>query len=225
MKRFLMMVLSGLAALPAFAANQNLLALEQMARGFVQGELSQRAGATFRLGHFDRRLVVPACPEPQVAWPDGVQPSGNTFIDVYCLSPAWRLRLPVSISEARMGLVLTRPLRPGDILGADDVRLAPLPDGMQSRDILSDPAQVVGQSLTGGAGAGIWLRSFMVRPPVVVKMNQRVRVVVAGDGFNVEAEGTAIANGRAGDVVPVRMPSGQILRGTVNENGVISLAN
>jgi flagellar basal body P-ring formation protein FlgA len=225
MKRFLLFLLLCLAVAPAFAARQNLVTLEQIAHGFVQGELSQRPGATFQLGHFDRRLAVPACPSPQVAWSDGASPSGSSYVDVYCLNPAWRLRLPVSITETHMGLILTRPMRSGDILGAEDVRLVPMPAGTFSRDVLSDPSMVIGQAMTGGAGAGIWLRSFMVRPPVVVKMNQRVRVVVSGDGFSVQAEGTAIANGRAGDVVPVRMPNGQILRGTVDENGVVSLSD
>ena len=225
MKRIFLFFLLGLLSLSALADNQDLASLEQLARGFVQGELSQRPGASFKLGHFDRRLVVPACPDPQVGWSNAAVPRGNTYLDLTCFSPAWRLRLPVSIKELRMGLVLTRPMQPGDVLGEDDVRLAQLPDGVTGGDILTDPSQVVGQALTSGAGAGIWLRSFMVRPPIVVKMNQRVRVVVSGDGFDVEAEGTAIANGRTGDIVPVRMPNGQVLRGTVDENGVVSLPN
>jgi flagella basal body P-ring formation protein FlgA len=225
MKRILLFFLLGFLSLSALAANQDLASLEQLARGFVQGELSQRPGASFKLGHFDRRLVVPACPDPQVGWSNSAVPTGNTYLDLSCFSPSWRLRLPVSIKELRMGLVLTRPMQPGDVLGEDDVRLAQLPDGVAGGDILTDPSQVVGQALTSGAGAGIWLRSFMVRPPIVVKMNQRVRVVVSGDGFDVEAEGTAIANGRAGDIVPVRMPNGQVLRGTVDENGIVNLPN
>ncbi|TDR81457.1 flagellar basal body P-ring formation chaperone FlgA [Paludibacterium purpuratum] len=207
------------------AANQNMALLEQLARSYVKGELSQRPQATFRLGKLDRRLAVPACVDPQIAWSDGAEPSGNTFLDIYCLSPGWRLRLPVSISDAAMGLILTRPVRAGDMLGPDDIRQVPLPDSSMARDILADPAQVVGQSMTSGAAAGIWLRSFMVRPPFVVKMNQRVKVVVSGDGFSVEAEGVAIANGRAGDVVPVRMPNGQLLRGVAGQDGVVSLSN
>jgi flagella basal body P-ring formation protein FlgA len=224
MKRFLLIVLLSLCA-PVWAANQNLGLLEQAARRFVQGELSQRPGASFRLGRFDRRLVLPLCAEPQVAWSDGAAPSGNSYVDVYCIDPAWRLRLPLAISEARMGLVLTHPMRAGDTLTADDVQLVAVPDPRMSRDVLSDPAQVLGQTMSSGVGAGIWLRSYMVRPPIVVKMNQRVRVVVAGDGFTVEAEGTSTANGRAGDVVAVRMPSGQLVRGVVSADGSVGLAN
>ncbi|WP_215777929.1 flagellar basal body P-ring formation chaperone FlgA [Paludibacterium sp. B53371] len=225
MKRIFLMMLALCLTVPALAANQNLTLLEQMARSYVQGELSQRPQATFRLGRLDRRLALPACPAPQVAWADGAVPGGNTYIDLYCLAPAWRLRLPVAINETVLGLVLTRPVRAGDTLEPGDVRQAPLPDAAMARDVLSDPAQVVGQSMTSGAAAGIWLRNFMVRPPFVVKMNQRVRVVVSGDGFSVEAEGVAIANGRAGDVVTVRMPNGQLLRGVAGQDGVVSLSN
>lgn len=210
---------------PVSAANQNLVQLEQMARRFVQAELSQRPGASFHLGRFDRRLVLPACAAAQIAWSDGAAPNGSSFVDVYCMDPSWRLRLPVSISEARMGLVLTHPVRAGDTLSAEDVQLVPVPDPRMNRDVLTDLSQVLGQTMSSGAGAGIWLRSFMVRPPIVVKMNQRIRVVVDGDGFTVAAEGVATANGRAGDVVAVRMQSGQLIRGVVSADGTVSLSN
>ena len=139
--------------------------------------------------------------------------------------PSWRLRIPVAISEPRKGLVLLHPVQAGDALSADDVELAPLPASNMSRDVLNDPSQAVGQIMSSGAPAGMWLRSFMVRPPLVVKMNQRVRVVVSGEGFSVEAEGIATTNGRAGDVVVVRMPNAQLLRGVVGADGVINLTN
>lgn len=224
MKRLLLILLC-VFCLPAWAANQNLGQLEQLARRFVQAELSQRTGASFRLGRLDRRLVVPSCPNPMVAWADGVAPGGSSFVDVYCIDPVWRLRLAVTINEARKGLVLTHPVHAGDTLSADDVQLVPVPDPRMNRDVLTDPSQAVGQTMSSGAAAGIWLRSFMVRPPVVVKMNQRVKVVVAGEDFSVEAEGVATANGRAGDVLAVRMPTGQLVRGVVGADGSISLSN
>lgn len=224
MKRFFFLVLMVLS-LPAAAASQNLARLEQQAHAFVQGELSQRPGSSFRLGRFDRRLVLPACVDPQVSWSDGAEATGNTFVDVFCIDPAWRLRLPVAISEPRFGLVLTRPMRAGDTLGPDDVRQVPLPAQLVGRDLLSDPDQVVGQTMSSGASAGIWLRNFMVRPPVVVKMNQRVKVVVEGEGFSVQSEGVSTANGRAGEVIAVRMPNGQLLRGAVTPDGSVSLSN
>jgi flagella basal body P-ring formation protein FlgA len=225
MKRFFLFLCACLTLSPCWAANQNLGQLEQLARRFVQGEVGQRTGVGYELGHLDRRLVLPLCPAPQVNWPDGMLPSGSGFVDVSCQEPYWHVRLPIRINEARMGLVLTHAVRAGDTLSSDDVRLVPIPDPRTNRDVLSDPSQVIGQSMTSGAVSGLWLRSFMVKPPIVVKMNQRVRVVAAGDGFSVESEGISTANGRAGDVVAVRMPSGQMLRGIVSQDGSVSVSN
>jgi len=50
-------------------------------------------------------------------------------------------------------------------------------------------------------------------------------VVVSGEGFSVEGDGVATANAHAGDSVAVRMPNGQLVRGTANPDGTISLAN
>jgi flagella basal body P-ring formation protein FlgA len=225
MKRlFLTLLLCGVS-LPIWAATQDLRVLQHLARSFVQNELSQRPKATFRLGRFDPNLAMPACDDPQVAWSDGAKPTGSSFVDIYCFSPVWRLQLPVMISEPRMGLVLTHQVQAGEILTPDDVQQAPLPDPTMNSNVLSDPSQVVGMSIDGGAPAGIWLRSNMVRPPVVVKMNQQVKVIDTGEGFSVEADGVALANGRAGDIVVVRMPNGQLLRGLVSEDGTVNLAN
>jgi len=224
MKRLILILLCVCSA-PAWAANQNLAQLDRLAQRFVQDELSQRPNAHFRVGRFDQRLALPACANPHVAWSDGVAPSGNSFVDVFCVDPSWRMRLPVTISEQLMGLILRRAVRAGDTLVSSDVALAPLPEESMARDVLNDPAQAVGQTMGSGASAGVWLRSFMVQAPLVVKMNQRVKVVASGEGFSVEADGFATANGRAGDVISVRMPSGQLLRGVVGSDGVVSLSN
>ena len=198
--------------------------LQNLASQFVRAELSQRPGARFRLGHVDSTLALLACPAPQVGWAAGSQPAGNVFLEIYCLSPGWRIQLPVSITESSQGLVLTRTMHAGDIIGPDDVKLVPLPDPAMARDVLTDPQQVLGQSLTGGAVAGIWLRDFMVKPPIVVKMNQRVKLVAAGDGFTVDVEGVAVNNGRAGDVITVRMQNGQLIRGIVGADGSVAVS-
>jgi flagella basal body P-ring formation protein FlgA len=225
MKRLLLLVCCCLYLPSCWAANQNLNQLEQLVRRFAQMNLNQRPGVSFELGHFDRRLVLPQCPAPQTSWPEGEPPADSGFVDVSCQEPYWRVRLPIRVNEARMGLVLTHAVRAGDILSADDVQLVAIPDPRTNRDVLNSPSQAVGQTMTSGAVAGIWLRSFMVKPPLVVKMNQRVRIVAAGVGFSVEAEGVATANGRAGDVVAVRMPNGQLLRGVVSQDGTVSVSN
>ncbi len=217
-KLFLLLLLS--CAAVVHAANQDLGRLEETARRFVAGELAQRQ-ATFTVGRVDRRLAVPACGELLAGWAQGAKTTGSTLVDVSCPSLGWSLRVPVTIREARVGVVATRPLRSGEIVSANDVKLVALPDGAASQTVMTDLSQVIGQTMTSGVPVGGWLRSFMVRAPVVVKMNQRVKVMATGDGFSVGADGTAMGNAAAGEGVSVRMTSGRIIRGTVREDAVV----
>ncbi|GGY02171.1 flagellar basal body P-ring formation chaperone FlgA [Paludibacterium paludis] len=222
LKIFTLMAALAAALIPAplLAANQDLSRLEETARKFVAGELAQRK-ARWTIGRVDRRLAVPACDALFAGWAQGARQTGSTFVDVSCPSLGWSLRVPVSISETRVGVVANRALRAGETIGPDDVRLVDMPEGSATQTVLGDLSLAVGQTMTSGVPAGGWLRSFMVKAPVVVKMNQRVKVLAIGEGFMVSADGTAMANAAAGDSVPVRMGAGRVIRGTVREDGAV----
>lgn len=223
--RFLLFVicLNDVAGL-AWAGYQDLTLLEQQVTHFVQEELKERPGVSFRVGRFDRRLALAPCARSFVNWAEGGAFSVRSFVEVSCLEPAWRVRLPVTMNERRMAVVLTRGIRAGEVLSAADIKQVVLPDQNFNQDVLTELSQALGQVMRSGAPAGAWLRPFMIRAPIVVKTSQRVRVVVAGVGFTVEGEGMVLADGSIGDVVGVRMQNGQIVRGTVGQNGLIYLA-
>lgn len=208
----------------ALAANQDMAALRRDVQQFVVSELSQRP-ATFEVGRFDPHLSVPACRNVSVSWSNGTIPAnGSTYADINCVELGWRLRLPVTIHEKRTALVLLRSVQMGDVLSSDDVRLVDAPPSGLGSGSLDQLQQAVGQVMKTGAQAGTWLRSYMLRAAFVVKMNQRVRVIASGDGFDVRAEGTAASNGSVGDTISVRMASGSLVRGVVQNDGSVSVA-
>nr|WP_294866899.1 flagellar basal body P-ring formation chaperone FlgA [uncultured Pseudogulbenkiania sp.] len=206
--------------LKLMAATQNLAALEQAARRFVEQELRFRP-ASFTLGRLDPRLALPACEQPQVSWSAGAVPSGNSSLDLSCPAAGWSLRLPVTIAEKRMGVVATRPLKAGELLTPDDVRLAEMASPALSRNVLNRLDQAVGQSMRSSVPAGAWLRSFMLQRPDVVRTNQRVKVLAQGDGFVANAEGTARGNAAVGESVRVRMASGREVSGVAQADGSV----
>lgn len=206
--------------LELLAATQNLAALEQAARRFVEQELRFRP-ATFTLGRLDPRLALPACEQPQVSWSAGAVPSGNSSLDLSCPVAGWSLRLPVTIAEKRMGVVATRPLKAGELLTPDDVRLAEMTSPALSRNVLNRLDQAVGQSMRSSVPAGAWLRGFMLQQPDVVRTNQRVKVLAQGDGFVANAEGTARGNAAIGESVRVKMGSGREVSGMVQADGSV----
>ncbi|HJU49530.1 MAG TPA: flagellar basal body P-ring formation chaperone FlgA, partial [Pseudogulbenkiania sp.] len=148
-------------------------------------------------------------------------PSGNSSLDLSCPVAGWSLRLPVTIAEKRMGVVATRPLKAGELLTPDDVRLAEMTSPALSRNVLNRLDQAVGQSMRSSVPAGAWLRSFMLQQPDVVRTNQRVKVLAQGDGFVANAEGTARGNAAIGEPVRVKMGSGREVSGMVQADGSV----
>lgn len=204
----------------AMAAGQDMAQLEKLADKFVQQELAQRP-ASYKLGQLDRRLALPVCARPTVAWADPAVASGNTAVVIQCAEAGWTLRLPVTISEKKMGLVLTRSVTAGEVLQESDIKLVELPNPSLGRNVLGEAALAVGQTMRSGAPAGAWLRNFMVRAPFVVRANQPVKVLAGGDDFSVVAEGIAAGNAAAGEAVSVRMQSGRVVRGMVQPDGSV----
>ncbi|MDF0605057.1 flagellar basal body P-ring formation chaperone FlgA [Neisseriaceae bacterium TC5R-5] len=204
------------------AGAQDLRQLEKLAEGFLKRELSLRP-ATWTLGQLDRKLVVPACSQPKADWANSNVTTGSTFIVLSCPDLGWSLRLAVRISEKKMGVVLNRAMTVGEILTEADVRLVDITNPALAQNVLSDPALLIGQSMRTGAPAGAWVRSFMVRPPYLVKSNQRVKVIAQGEGFTAVADGMAIANASLGEQVSVRLGSGRVIRGQVQADGSVAV--
>lgn len=212
--------------LPALAwagAIQDMNALEKLADRFMQQEVSQRQ-ATYKLGRLDRRLVLPACQQPTVDWSNANQTSGNTTLVIACPDSGWSIRLPVSISEKQLGVVLTRSVSAGEVLQDGDVKLVEIANPAMARNVINNLGLAVGQSMRSGAPAGSWLRSFMVHAPYAIRAGQPVKVEAEGDGFNVLSEGIANGNAAVGEAVSVRLSSGRVVRGMVQPDGTVSLA-
>ncbi|WP_239690863.1 flagellar basal body P-ring formation chaperone FlgA [Chromobacterium sphagni] len=223
MRRLILWFCCLLATMPAWADGvQNLAQLEWLANQFLKHELELRA-ATWKLGQLDRRLALPACSRPKADWATPGVTTGATFVAVSCPDLGWSLRIPVSINEKRLGVVLSRPMAAGEMISAADVRLVDIANPALASNVLVDLNLAIGQVMRTGAPSGAWLRSFMVRAPYLVRSNQQVKVQAQGDGFAAEAEGMAMGNAAQGEQVTVRLSNGRVVRGTVQADGSVAV--
>lgn len=153
-------------------------------------------------------------------------PWGRTHVNVRCTEgAAWNLYVPVQIHVVVDYLVSARVLRPGQVIAEADITrrrgdLANLPAG-----VLTDPAQAVGQSSGISLPADRPLRADMLRQTLVVKQGQSVKVVSGGVGFQVASAGRALNNAATGQVVQVRLASGQVISGIARNDGTIGVGN
>lgn len=208
------------------ASLQDLEALRTKAAQFAQSEVAGLPGTKeITVGSVDPRTRLPACAQLDAFLPPGNRLWGNTMIGLQCRGPSpWTLYVPVTVKIFGAVVVPMRPLAQGSIVSGADLStqtadLTQLPSG-----VILSPEHAVGKTLTASVPAGFPLRADMLKTPLIVQYGQNVKVLTRGRGFQVSAEGKALGNAGQGQIVSVRMPSGQVVSGVVKAEGIVEIA-
>ncbi|MFC3530633.1 flagellar basal body P-ring formation chaperone FlgA [Vogesella facilis] len=211
-----------LLPLPLWAATQDSRQMEQVANQFLQSQHGQD-GYGYQLKWQPRKPAMPACGQPlQAAWPAGnARPQQSVLLT--CAAQGWSLSLPVLASELQLVLVTTRLMRAGEVLQADDIKLAPVNNRSQLSQGIRDQTLLLGQMVRSTLPPGTMLTASQVRSPFVVKMNQPVKLQIRGDGFAVNSDATALGNAAAGERVNVRVANGKVISALVEADGSVSV--
>ena len=144
---------------------------------------------------------------------------------VRCLSPnAWTVLIPAQIAVSGNYVTTSRALIAGQTIQAGDLAtlsgdVSNLPSG-----IVNDPASAIGKTLRNSLGPGQALRIDQLLAPLVIRQGQTVRVITNGSGFSVSAEGKAINNATIGQLVQIRMESGQTVSGMARADGSVEIS-
>lgn len=226
----LMRLLSGfLTALLLIAPGQPLLAADSAAirvavDEFLRTQIKSLPGkVTYSIGTIDADRLAGVCESFEVSMGNGARPWGKTQVAVRCRGGTWNLWVPVQIRVVAEYLVAARPISAGQKLTEADVRgqqgeISDLPNG-----VLMDKDQAIGRAAVAALAAGRPLRADLLRLPTVVQQGQSVKIVGTGSGFQVTNEGRALGNAVVGQVLQVRLNSGQILSGVVRADGTVEI--
>lgn len=179
--------------------------------------------ASYSIGNIDAERLAGSCDGFDVSMGNGARPWGKTQVVVGCRGGAWKLWVPIHIRVVADYVVVARPITAGQKLTDADVRsqlgeLSDLPTG-----VLMDREQAVGRTAIASLPAGRPLRGDMLRQPTVVQQGQSVKIVGTGNGFQVTNEGRALNSAVVGQVLQVRLNSGQILSGIVRSDGSVEI--
>jgi len=164
----------------------------------------------------------PQCLSPQFSLSPNGRTWGNVSVAVNCNGQKSYVQTKVQVSGTYW--VAARNVSSGAHLSAADMqqkngRLDLLPP----RAIL-DSQQALNAVTLRNINIGQPLTLSMLRRPWMVHAGQQVQVQATGSGFNVSSAGKAMNNAAAAETVRVRMPSGQIVNGTVGADGTVSIA-
>jgi flagella basal body P-ring formation protein FlgA len=140
--------------------------------------------------------------------PEGVGPvtgsTGSVVLHVL-VAGAEEARVPIGFRVGRLApvLVAARDLPAGQVLTEADMRVEQRAAAVGPIG-LSDVSQAVGQQVAVPLRAGVALTANLIRPAVLVKRGERIRLVCRGPGFIATAIGEALQDGAAGQVIHLR---------------------
>lgn len=180
---------------------------------------------SYSVGAIDPNNSLASCTTFDVTLPSGTRPWGRINVAVRCTQAGgWSMFVPAQIRIVGNFLIAARPLAQGQVLAEGDVAgqtgdIAELPNG-----VLTEPRQAIGRTVALPVAAGKPLRSDMLRPAFVIQQGQSVKVVSSGPGFQVANEGRALGNAAEGQVVQVRLASGQVLSGIARPGGIVDIS-
>ncbi|CAB3764190.1 flagellar basal body P-ring biosynthesis protein FlgA [Burkholderia sp. MSh2] len=171
---------------------------------------------------FPRGLATCTTLEPFL--PTGARLWGRTTVGVRCAGERpWTVYLQAKVTVQATYYVAARQIAPGEPLTAADLVARDGDLTVLPLAVITDPAQAIGSTPLARISAGLPLRQDMLKSAASVSAGQTVRVVAAGPGFTISAEGSALANAAPGQSVRVRMAAGQIVTAIVKDAGTVEI--
>ena len=216
MKRLLASSLATLLAFPPVAAAadadaiHDLDAIRETARQFAAGlAAAEGVAARVEAAPLDRRLRLPECDRPLSAFVSpGSRASTRQSIGVRCDGAVpWSLYVPVTVERPGQVVVAARPIGRGQVIAADDVRLAERDLGTLHRGYLTDLAQAIGQRAERDLPPDEEIVPGHVATPDVIKRGAEITIMASDVLLDVRVRGIALASGGVGERIRVRNTS------------------
>ncbi|OXI87292.1 flagella basal body P-ring formation protein FlgA [Burkholderia sp. AU31652] len=213
------------AAQPATPpSQQDPESIRRTALAFLQQQVAGLPGKTTTTvtTAFPRGLA--ACTTLEPFMPTGARLWGRTTVGVRCAGERpWTVYLQAKVTVQATYYVAARQIAPGEPLSAADLVARDGDLTVLPLAVITDPAQAIGATALARISAGLPLRQDLLKSAASVSAGQTVRVVAAGPGFTISAEGSALANAAPGQSVRVRMAAGQIVTAIVKDAGTVEI--
>lgn len=190
--------------------------LQQQSAG-LPGKVDITVAAAFPRG-------LSACTTLEPFMPSGARLWGRMTVGVRCAGERpWTIYLQARISLRATYYLAARAMAPGEVLTAADLVARDGDLTVLPQAIVTDPSQAVGSVTLTRVAGGMPLRRDMLKSASAVSIGQTVRVVAAGEGFAISAEGSAMNNASPGQQVRVKTANGQIISGIVKDGSTVEI--
>ena len=178
------------------------------------------------VGAIDARLNLASCAALEPFLPPGSRVWGKVNVGVRCNAPTrWSIYVPSTVRVIGTYYVSSRMISQGQVLSSTDINAMQGDLTSMSSGVVTMPEQAVGHTLTMSIGAGLALRQDSLRVQQAVIQGQTIRLVANGTGFRVSTEAVALNSAGEGQMVKVKVSSGQVLSGMARMGGLVEVPN
>lgn len=187
------------------------------------GQVAPVQGQTLRMevsvGALDPRLQLAPCTQVEPYMPPGTRLWGKSRVGLRCLVGAtrWNVFMPVTVKAMGQAWVAKTNVMAGTVLTADDAMEAEVDWADDASPVVANAEHWIGQVAARSWVAGQTVRQAMVKPAQVFQAGTLIRVLAQGVGFQVLSDGQAITSGAVGQLAKVRLDSGRVLSGVVQD--------
>ncbi|PRC91831.1 flagellar basal body P-ring formation chaperone FlgA [Solimicrobium silvestre] len=227
--------LTTLACVPLHAAEdkQNLQEIRETVKQYLNKESagisSTSTGTntvTTEVGAIDSRLNLAPCAALEAFMPGGSHLWGKTTVGVRCLAPQlWVIYVPGVVKIWGNYYVAAKSIAQGQTITEADISTVKGDLTTLASGIVTEPSQALGHTSTMSLAAGIPLRQDGLHLQQVVLQGQTIRLISSGAGFNVSTEAQALNSASEGQLVKVKINSGQVLSGIAKSGGIVEVRN
>lgn len=201
--------------------------IQTLVRAFVQ-QRSGISGEAVRVPELTGFRVPEDAPQPvdlQLSVHPNEDFAGSTPITLKILAGDREIQrgvVTVNVERERDVLVAARPLSPGSVVRAEDVRPGQAGLARVPQDAIRDSSVVVGQRATRSIPAGaVWREGHLAEVPAVSR-GEMVTLRIERGALRIEALGKAREAGAVGERVRVlNVQSRRELVGVVDDDGVV----
>ncbi len=210
----------------AFAQTQSFDAIHHAIKEFITAEFKISTDYRYQVSQLDHRLKLPACSDKlQVFSVKGTLTPGRNALGVRCQKEKkWTVYTSVNIQAFKNILVLTRPVKRGELLGKHHLAFQKTDISQLHQGYMDDVKSVLNKQAKRNLARGTLLNNRLIAEPALVKRGERVRIQSGNAFFQISMSGIAMMNGTLGQNIKIRnINSKKIVQATVVKPGLVSV--
>ncbi len=207
---------------------ENLDHLKSKTTNFLKQQYSEYdISPTVTIKNIDERLKLKKCSqEPELNIKSSNKKFGPITVFVKCTGEKpWSLYIPATVTGYTNILVSAQGVFRGTILESKHLKIQKTDLSKAYYGYYTVPEEIIGMQVSRTIPAGTIINQSFVELPDIIKKGQDIFILASTKGINVQLKGTALMNGKIGQIIKVKnSSSGKTIQGKVISASKIMVA-